>query len=437
LVVDYTEVSGDYSVAKSEGVTLGESRTVALSDAEAAKSEGVTLGETAVADVEITASLSDGVTLGEAVTVVLDDLAISKSEGVTLGEAVTASLPDALAVNAADGITAGESNAQALGDLAVSKAEGVTLGEAAAAAIADDLAVSQSEGVTLGESANASVGTLPDQEIAASDEVTLGESNAQELVSFISKSDGVTVGEAATVDLRAAWYNPDSITANTGSIVSGTIEDTWSDNGVKLQLSEVIGTPGFDYDFYFYDVPADAYSLTINGYYQGNAGHNVKIQQWNFTTEAWTNLTAETDDFPATTSDQNYQFALFGGANYNSGGQVRIKIIHTTAGSNTHNFFVDQMAMSSQNLAVHLPDEGVTLGESYAVAMADDLAISVSDGVTVGEAANVLLEVLGELYVTVSDGVTVADGGAIMMGDLGIMIDPADLIYWTAGVEVV
>lgn len=285
-------------------------------------------------------------------------------------------------------------------------ADNVTVADTPIVSMAMDISVS--DGVTVADTVSVEIVTVVvDLDINVNDGLTLGENNTQAINDLgIIKSENVSLGETNASDVRAAWYNPDSITVNTGSVVSGTIEDTWSDGGAKLQLAETVGTPGFDYDFYFYDVPADALSIVINGYYDGQPSHNIKIRQYNFTTTNWTDLGPDTTDFPTNTSDQDHQFALFGGPNYNSGGQVRLKIVHISPGNPTHNFYIDHMIMSQQTLVVHIPDENLTLGETINVTLADNLIASVSDGVTLNESVQ---QAVSDISTSVTDGLTLAD----------------------------
>lgn len=328
------------------------------------------------------------------------DLDASQSDSITVGESV-----------ALDGVPN------------PSQSDSITLGESVTAKVGDPQ-VDASDSATVGESVTVALQEPTPFSIDVSDSITLGESVTLVMDDLeISQSDSATVGESVTTDLRAAWYNPDSITVNAGSIVSGTIEDTWSDDGARLQLAETTGIPGYDYDFYFYDVPATATTININGYYEGNPGHNVKIQQWNFTTEAWTDLTGDTQDFSSDTSDQDYEFTIFGGVNYNNNGEVRLKIVHNSAGSVLHNLYIDHMFMGE--VPVVTASEPVTVGDSAIVVMPDDLTLSQSESVAVGEATNVNISAVGQIDVSVQDSVIVGDSAT---ADLEIRVLSAETL---------
>ena len=169
-------------------------------------------------------------------------------------------------------------------------------------------------------------------------------------VSIISTNLGSLTlsGLQSTISTSISWWLPADLNINTGSIVSGVLSDTWSDNGIKLELGETTGIPASDYDFYFYGVPTNANRIYLNGYYQGNISHNYKIQQYNFNTTSWENLTANTTDFPSTTSDQDYKFTINNGVNYNDAGEIRIKILHTSPGNITHRFYIDYFHIGTE-----------------------------------------------------------------------------------------
>jgi len=373
-------------------------------------------------------------------------LLVSASDGITLGESASATV-SAPQVTSSDALTLADAVAMS-GDSYLSVSDGATVGDTATAELveAGGIQINVSDGATVGESTTLDVGL----ETATSDDVTLGESATADLQIDASASDGIALGESASAHVRAAWYNAEDLVINTGSIVSGTVNDTWTDNGVKLQLAETAGAPAFSYDFYFYDVPAIAADVTFNGYYSGNPGHQKKIQQYNFTTLGWTNLTADPDDFPTAAADYTLQFPVLNDSDYNSGGEVRLRIIHSTGGSATHYLYIDQLLLGT-DFAIHVNDnltagdtdtvnltvetsvsddaalgesavsdipvpvaasESVTIGDVANATLPDALKIDVSDALTVGDTATVVRQVEGEYNVTVSDGVAVADSAS-------------------------
>jgi hypothetical protein len=412
-VIDIEVVAGapDRDIDVDSDITLGESTSVSIDDEEVSETDDVTIGDT------LPTFYLDTIVIGEVVTVAFEGAApdrdIDVDDGITLGESTAATLDD-LAVDESDDVTIGETTTAKHDDLELSKSDDITIGENIT--VEADRDISETDDITLGESTDAE---LPDAlAIDVSDGLTIGDAPALAMVDeTIDVSDGVTLGESTAVNRRAAWYNPDSITINVGSIKNGNVESTWADDGTKLQLAETTGNPGFDYEFNFFDVPANAESIAINGYYEGNVGHTVKIQQWNFTGVDWTDLTGDAKDFPHEITDQDYEFSLFNDADYNDGGEVRLRIYHPGGGTNTHNFYIDHFLLTT-NPVVDITDD-IIFGENVTVSLPDALEIDTSDDITVGEYTKVFSG--GDFEVDVSDDITFGESTTALLPDaLGI-----------------
>ena len=80
------------------------------------------------------------------------------------------------------------------------------------------------------------------------------------------------------------WYQPAKLDIIQGSIISGILSDVYNEGGNNLLLAETTNNPAFAYDFTFYGAEVHAYDLHIMAKYTGQAGHKVRLQQWNFTT---------------------------------------------------------------------------------------------------------------------------------------------------------
>ena len=81
------------------------------------------------------------------------------------------------------------------------------------------------------------------------------------------------------------------MTENVGSINSGTIEDTRIADANYLILNELTNDPGYDYQFYFENIPAiPSFGVRFEGYYNGNIAHEVYVRAWNFTDSQWDEL---------------------------------------------------------------------------------------------------------------------------------------------------
>lgn len=147
-----------------------------------------------------------------------------------------------------------------------------------------------------------------------------------------------------------AWYEVDSLTITVGSIAWGDITRTTTDDGNKLGLNEVTGTPGFDYQFVFESIPGalTSFRFRMNGYYEGNPAHTVLAQAWNYTLSSWVSLGVLLDD----SSDQTYLFPTIPASDYVSGGQAKIRFLHATAGAAGHLLRVDQLIIENMGADV-------------------------------------------------------------------------------------
>ena len=143
------------------------------------------------------------------------------------------------------------------------------------------------------------------------------------------------------------WPLADNMVINTGGVDTGTLDATHSDNGIELLLTETTGTPGFSYDFWFgevEDVPTFNLRANFKAWYDGNAGHNINLQQYNWSTLAW--VTAQAAAFPDAVSEQTYSYLLIADAAYLSDGKVRLRIVHTSPGNMNHELHIDNMYLS-------------------------------------------------------------------------------------------
>ena len=175
------------------------------------------------------------------------------------------------------------------------------------------------------------------------------DSSSSSSTSQSSNSSSSSIDSSSSTSSSSSSYGPlvaESLTINTGSINSGTLADTYTDNGVLLVLNEVNQpAPAFDYVFNFTYMPPWVSQCRVRGWYKGNPSHRVKLRYYNWGTGVYDNATASTTDFPNTTSEQYYQFALNPATYRDSNGRIRVKIIHTTNGAANHYFRIDQLIL--------------------------------------------------------------------------------------------
>jgi hypothetical protein len=144
------------------------------------------------------------------------------------------------------------------------------------------------------------------------------------------------------------WYWATSYTITTGSLSSGTLSHTYEKDGVSLVINETTGTPGSVLDFTFgeyNEVPTTNLLVNFQARYDGSTTHNVKLQQWDYTNTSWTNVTGVVRDFATTTALTPFQFTLIDDSDYLSGGQIKLRLNHSSAGNATHDFYIDWMEL--------------------------------------------------------------------------------------------
>lgn len=331
-----TVTLSDLAINKTDGLTLGESNSGALSDLILSKSEGLTVGESNTqALVDISTSVTDGLTIA-------DLLPGRYTDDIRLGETVNVAIGaiEDLAITASDGVTLGEASTISLNNLTIAQSEGMTVGESSAAVLPDALAVSQSEGITLGESVNAEIESVPVQTINVSDGLTLGEAAAVILPDnlVITQSEGVTLGEIANaiVEAEGELY----VTASDG-VTLGESSAASIANALSISQSEGVTIA---------DTPSVAVSSTA--------------------------------DFSVNVTDG------------------------VTLGETKNASIPDSLTLSVT--------DGVTIGESYSIVIPDVLVISKSENLTIGESSSVGAI---SIEISVSEGMTLADVASVVMLD--------------------
>lgn len=141
-----------------------------------------------------------------------------------------------------------------------------------------------------------------------------------------------------------AWTEVDSFSITTGSVVSGAITDTYTDNAQRHVLAEIqSATPGMYYEYWFASIPGavNYVRLDVNGYYAGGAGHIVEVEIWNFTTSSWDiAFTMQSE-----AGDLDYHSPDLLAADYVSGGQLKVLFDHPARGINTHQLLIDKIVL--------------------------------------------------------------------------------------------
>lgn len=148
----------------------------------------------------------------------------------------------------------------------------------------------------------------------------------------------------------APWDHASSYVITNGAFGSGILVYTHVDDTNYLVLNDAATTPGLNIDFTFgEDAAVSTSELTLHmvGNYNGVVADSVLLQQYNYNTTAWDNVTGEADDFPHNTSLQTYGYPLINDANHISGGQIKIRFNHAALGVITHTLTIDYMYLTT------------------------------------------------------------------------------------------
>lgn len=152
-------------------------------------------------------------------------------------------------------------------------------------------------------------------------------------------------------------YYPEEVDVVVGTIDAGDRFSVREDDGDTLDISELGATPAFDVVFTFKRVLAPKNTkrlkLVITGYYDGNAGHNVKLYVWDYDTDAWVAMTGDVKDLPDETAEDTYTFEFVGFTDGNPSdflmhggtGEVKIRVLHTSAGNVNHDIFFNKVSL--------------------------------------------------------------------------------------------
>jgi hypothetical protein len=149
-----------------------------------------------------------------------------------------------------------------------------------------------------------------------------------------------------------AWYEADNLVITVGSVNSGVVSDTYTNNGVHQVLNEVAGAlpaGGFDYEYRYAAIPGLVtwFRVLLNGYYDGNPAHVVRMQAWDYNTSTWTFLFV----IPDGSADNSYISHDLDAADYVSGGAARIRFYHASNGSAGHYLYIDMLNLEDRTAA--------------------------------------------------------------------------------------
>jgi len=156
-----------------------------------------------------------------------------------------------------------------------------------------------------------------------------------------------------TDDGKIEWtkIQADSVTLNDGTSSDAVADLRTANDGNTYQVNEAAGTPGIQLIVDFINV--DNFNFVrVLGTYDGSATHNVDIEIYNWTTDAW-------DKIDCMQSGESNSGASFGnhdcfasadtsdyiGVDSSEEGDVRIRFNHPIAGNAAHDLYLNEVSL--------------------------------------------------------------------------------------------
>jgi hypothetical protein len=157
-----------------------------------------------------------------------------------------------------------------------------------------------------------------------------------------------TIGNASIEteiqNVTGEWieYNLTEIGVTVGTLDAGNLASTYFIDGNMFNVSEVVGAPGMQISANVTGIDSNAESVWVLIYalYDGNLNHDFDIEVWNFTGSAW----VEDDhilDGVALSWTNSTIYAIRIPDEFLSGGEIRIRLDHETAGNINHDLYID------------------------------------------------------------------------------------------------
>ena len=146
-------------------------------------------------------------------------------------------------------------------------------------------------------------------------------------------------------------------------------------------------------------------------------------------------------DFPSAGADYTRTFRINHGADYISSGNLRLRIIHTSAGNPIHTLVIDQFQLGTDP-AVHI-NEDITLTDSSTVVVSDPQLVA-SDNLTIADSSGLVIPInigvqddavladsattAAPLLVSGQDNITAADSVLLVVSDPQLIVSDSVLV---------
>ena len=166
----------------------------------------------------------------------------------------------------------------------------------------------------------------------------LGSDEAEDGQVLVADGSGGTSWED-----KDGYIIPNDMYDNNGAAAVTPVSDIQVPfDGNYLTWDEVTGAPGMDLSVNFTNVTA-VRGVVLRAYYEGSSAHQVNVSLYNYST-ATDDIIIRLDD--SANPDFNYRTILIpDGSDYISSGASQINFIHPITGNNTHDLFLDYVAI--------------------------------------------------------------------------------------------
>lgn len=346
------------------------------------------IGAEGTGDYEI--SESESITLGESLTAQVSTPTVSESDGLTIGDDLTAEL--VVQVSTTDSITVADTPRYYIDNIAI--------GEHLTAEVVSPTPtpeIEEADGVTVGDNLTAALSDLVASE---SDNVTVSDNLTAELDDLrISEADGVTIGDIDDVELGAVGETNVSESDNVtlADNLSAALSDLLIGESDGLTIGDVLTTAIGNLAI------SEADGLTIGDVLAAKLGDLLVSESDGLTISD--NLTAALSDLVISEAD-----GLTVGDNL-------IAVLQAFIAESDGLTIGDDLTADLQQTISK--SDNLTVGDSVA-ASPDDLIITESDNLAVGDVPNVIRQIEGVLYISEAENLTVGDNLTASLPDLEV-----------------
>ena len=399
----YTESTT--AVNESESITITESDAAAVG-VQANKSETITLTENKGAAIATTIAKSEAIAITESPLATVGAPQVNKSESITVSESVGVASP--LQVNISDSVTISESIGTTTGAPQIAASESITLTDTPAVNI--NALISTSDNIALTESIAQEVGI---SQVDISENITATDTPIVLVLTQIEVNESITLSENVGAGVSDPQISAaENISVTDTPALDAQLQIDISDN-ISVSDTPIITISDLLVDLAENITASEAFSAQI-GDLEINAVENITIGE-SITTSISDLLIEAADNI---TADESVEVVLGGIGELYATGQEDISLSESvglevsTSDVNVSDVIgatdTPLAEIEASNIAVA---ENITTSESYDIAIGD-LAISVTDAISISEQVSAEIELSAAVFETV----TISESASALFG---------------------